>query len=104
MKGHVEALRKADVAAVLATFEADGVMREARGVIHGKEGSLKEFYEKLFAGAPAGSGVEFLAGGAADDGRTCALEYTLVRLRGKAVPPRPASPSTSEAIRGCCGR
>jgi len=88
VKDHVEALRAADVAGVIATFEADGLMREARGLRHENASGLQEFYAKLFAGAPAGKGVEFLAGGAADDGRTCALEYTLMRLCGKPVPPQ----------------
>ena len=50
------------------------------------------FYERLFGGAPGvggaggSAGVEVLNGGRADDGSTCALEYTIVKMRGKGVP------------------
>lgn len=81
---HVAALGRGDVDAVLATFESDGTMQEARGVTHAKSGDLKAFYAKLLEG----SGVELVKGAAADDGRTVALEYTLVRIHGKAVPPQ----------------
>ena len=33
-------------------------------------------------------GIEVLKGARADDGRICALEYTVVRVRGKNVPPQ----------------
>jgi hypothetical protein len=79
---HVKALEGGNVDGVLATFEADGAMREARGMEHAKVGGLRGFYDKLVAGG----GVEVLKGGTADDGRTCALEYTLVKLGGRAVP------------------
>jgi hypothetical protein len=81
---HIAALEKGDVDAVLATFEADGVMREARGMEHAKAATLRGFYEKLVGGG----GVTVLKGDTADDGRTCALEYTLVKLAGRAVPPQ----------------
>jgi hypothetical protein len=81
---HLEALRKGDVAAVLASFEADGSRREARGIEQKKGAGLEETYRALLAGG----GVEILKGGTADDGRTCALEYTLVKVRGKSVPPQ----------------
>lgn len=84
--GHVEALRKGDIDAALATFESEGVLREARGLEHRKDGDLRGHYARLFEGG----GVELLKGGAADDGRTCALEYTLVKLGGKTVPPQAA--------------
>ena len=34
------------------------------------------------------AGIEVLKGARADDGRTCALEYTVVRVHGKPVPPQ----------------
>ena len=37
-------------------------------------------------GAGGSAGVEVLNGGRADDGSTCALEYTIVKMRGKGVP------------------
>jgi hypothetical protein len=81
---HLEALRKGDVDAVLATFEADGSRREAGGVEQKKGAGLEESYRALLEQG----GVEILRGGAADDGRTCALEYTLVKIRGKSVAPQ----------------
>jgi hypothetical protein len=84
VEAHVAGLGRGDLNAVLASFEADGAMQEARGVTHAKSGDLKEFYGKLFEG----SGVELVKGAAADDGRTLALEYTLVRIHGKPVPPQ----------------
>jgi hypothetical protein len=81
---HVTALQAGDVGALLSTFEEDGAMCEARGMEHTKKEGLRGFYEKLVGGG----GVVVLKGGAADDGRTCALEYTLVKLGGRAVPPQ----------------
>lgn len=82
---HLDALRRADVDALLAGFETDGHLREARGVVHKKGAGLREYYEKLCAGP---GGVDIVRGGAADDGRTCALEYTLVKIGGRAVAPQ----------------
>jgi hypothetical protein len=79
---HVAALEAANVDRLLATFESDGAMREARGLDHAKGADLRAFYEKLVSRG----GVVVLKGGTADDGRTCALEYTLVKIGGKPVP------------------
>ena len=84
MDEHVRALEAGNVDGLLATFEADGVMREARGLEHMKSGGLRDFYTKLLTGG----GVMVMKGGAADDGRTCAFEYTLVKMGGRAVPPQ----------------
>jgi len=81
---HLAALAKADVAAVMASFETDGARREARGIEQKKGAGLEEAYRTLLRDG----GVELLKGGSADDGRTCALEYTLVKLHGKTVPPQ----------------
>ena len=90
VSAHIAALRKADIATLVAGFEADGTLREARGVEHAKTAGLEEFYKKLVAAGASNAGVEILKGGAADDGRTCALEYTLVKIHGKDVPPQAA--------------
>ncbi len=87
---HIDALRKADVTALVAGFEPGGTLREARGVEHAKGAGLEGFYKKLVADGASSAGVEVLKGGAADDGRTCALEYTLVKIHGKDVPPQAA--------------
>ena len=51
----------------------------------GEGDKLAEHYRALFADGP---GIEVLKGARADDGRTCALEYTVVRVHGKPVPPQ----------------
>jgi hypothetical protein len=84
VENHIEALRKADLAGVMASFETDGSRREALGTEQKKGAGLEEAYKALFEAG----GIELLKGGSADDGRTCALEYTLVKLRGKSVPPQ----------------
>jgi hypothetical protein len=86
---NLEALRKGDVFALLACFEADATVRDAGGAVHGKaDGGLQAFYEKRY-GVGRGGGAERLRGGYADDGRSCAVEYTLTHARGEAIPPRP---------------
>lgn len=94
----LDALSRADITGVLASFENGATLRDAAGDTHAKVdegGPLRVFYEKLCAGAngPAnpgsrGTGIEVLKGARADDGRICALEYTVVRVRGKNVPPQ----------------
>lgn len=90
---HLDALSRGNVAAVVASFENGGVARDPEGGSHHKtedDGTLRRFYEGLLgAGAGAdGAGIEVLKGARADDGRTCALEYTVVRVHGKPVAPQ----------------
>jgi hypothetical protein len=86
----VAALAKGDTKAIVGSFEHDGALRDARGVQHGrKEGALLAFFEGLVGGGASGAGLELERGGAVDDGRTCALEYTLVRARGRETEPKP---------------
>jgi hypothetical protein len=81
----VEALARGDAAAMAAQFEEDGTARDAAGAEHAKrDGGLS----RLFARLVEGGGLTLRQGGAADDGRICALEYTLVKGRGHAVEPR----------------
>jgi hypothetical protein len=85
---HLAALGKADVAAIVASFEIGGTVRNPAGEVFTREedgGTLQKFYERLF-GNGSGGGVEVLNGGRADDGSTCALEYTIVKVHGKGVP------------------
>jgi hypothetical protein len=94
----LDALSRADIGAILASFENGATLRDAAGEVHRKDedgGALRAFYEKLCAttgpstgGGSRGSGVEVLKGARADDGRICALEYTVVRVRGKNVAPQ----------------
>jgi hypothetical protein len=88
---HLAALSRGDAQGVLATFEAGGTLRDSGGLIYTKDegGELRRYYESLVSpGADGGKGVEILPGARADDGRTCVVEYTIVRVRGKAVPPQ----------------
>jgi hypothetical protein len=83
---HQAALRRGDVQAALACFEEKSVARDAGGAAFGKtEGTLGALHERLAMG-----GWEAQLGGYADDGRTCALEHTLVRVGGKDVAPQAA--------------
>jgi hypothetical protein len=83
---HLEALAKGNVEGIVASFEAGGSLRDATGQTHARgDGALGRFYERLCGGGP---GYEVLKGGRADDGRTCALEYTVVRARRQAVTPQ----------------
>jgi hypothetical protein len=83
---HLDALARGDVPGIVASFEAAGSLRDGQGATYAREtGALAAQYEKLFAG---GHGITVLKGARADDGRTCALEYTIVEVHGKTVPPQ----------------
>jgi hypothetical protein len=72
------ALAAGDVDAIVAAFEADGYAREPAGGEHvhsGYEG-LRAFYELLFSG---GGGIPLEHCAMIDNGRSCALEYNVVR-------------------------
>jgi hypothetical protein len=90
----LDALSRGDLASVMASFENGAILRDAAGRTHAKEGDggpLRAYYEALCPSAGAGaqgSGIEVLKGARADDGRICALEYTVVRVRGKNVAPQ----------------
>ncbi len=85
---HVDALKRGEPGALVGTFDSTGAIRESNGERHAGEQGLRAFYERLFGGAANSGGVEVLKAGAADDGRTFALEYTLVRSGGRDVPPQ----------------
>jgi hypothetical protein len=89
---HLEALARGDVDAIVESFEWGGMLRGAEGTTLVKEegGALRAHYEKLLASrdGAADGGFQVLKGARADDGRTCALEYTIVRVRGQVVPPQ----------------
>jgi hypothetical protein len=87
---HLDALAKGDVRAIIAAFENGGTLRDAAGETYTKTepgGTLDQYYRRLFASSSSG-GLEVLKGARADDGSTCALEYTVVRVHGKNVPPQ----------------
>jgi hypothetical protein len=86
VSAHLEALGKGSLDGIVASFENDGALRDAEGASFAKAGgALRTHYEQLFGGK---AGIEVLKGARADDGRTCALEYTVVRVHGKPVPPQ----------------
>jgi SnoaL-like domain len=76
------ALAAGDVDAIVAAFEPDGYAREPAGGqhVHRGPGGLRAFYERLFSN---GGGIPLEHCSVTDDGRTCALEYNVVRW-GKA--------------------
>ncbi len=79
------ALAAGDVGAIVAAFDSDGYTREPAGgsqVHRGREG-LRSFYELLFANG----GISLEPCVAIDDGRSCALEYNIVRWGGAELPP-----------------
>jgi hypothetical protein len=81
------ALAAGDLDAILATFEDDGYAREPAGGEHVHRGSdgLRAFYETLFS---AGGGIPLEHCAAIDDGRSCALEYNVVRWGRTDLPPQ----------------
>jgi hypothetical protein len=86
VSAHLEALARGNAEAIVAGFEEKGSLRDAQGVTYLRDSDqLTEHYRKLFADRP---GVDMLKGARADDGRTCALEYTVVRVHGKPVAPQ----------------
>jgi hypothetical protein len=93
INAHLHALARGDVDAVVAGFEEGAELRDPLGGTHPKAshgGALQAYYEHLIgAGVPRGPGVDLLKGARADDGRTCALEYTIARLHGRDVTPQP---------------
>jgi hypothetical protein len=88
---HLEALARADVRGIVASFETGGSVRDAAGQTHAKTdegGGLEQYYRQLFAAPDRSGGLEVLKGARADDGTTCALEYTVVKVHGKNVAPQ----------------
>ncbi len=89
---HLDALARGDLNAVVASFEHAATVRAPDGQEYAKldgESPLRSYYETLCSGAAGqGTGTLVLKNARADDGRACALEYTVVRVRGQEVPPQ----------------
>jgi SnoaL-like domain len=94
------ALAAGDLDAILATFEGDGYAREPAGGEHVHRGydGLHAFYELLFSG---GGGIPLEHCATIDDGRSCALEYNLVRWGKTELPPQAG---LAVYARGAAGR
>jgi hypothetical protein len=81
------ALATGDVEAILATFQADGYVREPAGgrYVHKGPDGLRAFYEESFSN---GGGIPLEHCTVIDDGRACALEYNVVRWGTTRLPPQ----------------
>ena len=73
-----QALAAGDAEAIVATFEPGGYAREPAGepYVHRGTDGLRGFYEHLFSN---GGGIPLEHCTVTDDGRTCVLEYNVVR-------------------------
>ena len=81
---HLEAMKKGNVDQVLACFESDASLVEPSGAARSNaDGSLRAYYTKILS-----NGWEATCGGAADDGRACALEYSLNKIAGRMSAPQ----------------
>jgi hypothetical protein len=82
-----QALAAGDVDAIVAAFEPDGYAREPAGgeYVHRGQDGLRAFYEHLFSN---GGGIPLEHCGLADDGRSCVLEYNVVRWGKTELPPQ----------------
>jgi hypothetical protein len=81
------ALAAGDADAIVAAFEPDGYAREPAGGEHVHRGhdGLRAFYEALFSN---GGGIPLEHCAVTDDGRSCALEYNVVRWGKTELPPQ----------------
>jgi ketosteroid isomerase-like protein len=90
---HLIALARGDVDAIVESFENGATLRDPTGEMHLKDpqgGALRAYYERVFASrSPGQPGIEVIKGARADDGSSCALEYTVARLRGRDIAPQP---------------
>ena len=81
---HLDSMKKGRIDQVLACFEADAVVTDPFGIARANVGGgLRAYYEKLLAG-----GWDVHRGGAADDGRTCAVEVSLTKSACKDISPQ----------------
>ena len=81
------ALRAGELAAIVESFEADGLAREPAGGAHAYRGPerLRSFYAHL-CGEDTGIALEYCT--LNDDGVRCALEYNCVNWAGTPIPPQ----------------
>jgi SnoaL-like domain len=92
------ALAAGDVEAAVAAFEPDAYVREPAGAayVHRGRDELVALHERFFS--RGGIALEHCA--VTDDGRSCALEYNVVR-RGRELPPEAG---LAVFVRGSTGR
>jgi SnoaL-like domain len=94
------ALAAGDVDAIVSTFEPDAYAREPAGgdYVHSGTDGLRSFYEQLFSN---GGGIPLEHCRAIDDGRSCALEYNVVRWGTTELPPQAG---VAVYVRGASGK
>jgi hypothetical protein len=82
-----QALAAGDVDTIVAAFEPDGYAREPAGgqYVHRGPDGLRAFYGQLFSN---GGGIPLEHCALVDDGRSCALEYNVVRWGAAELPPQ----------------
>jgi hypothetical protein len=97
---HAGALADGDVRAAVAAFEPDGYVREPAGgaYVHRGRDELIALYELFFSN---GGGIPLERCAIADDGRSCGLEYNLVRWGRTELPPEAG---LAVYVRGDSGR
>lgn len=83
---HLGALAAGDVDATVATFAADGYLREPVGAPDVHRGADR--LRALFTGWFADGGIGWEPCATTDDGVRCAVEYTCARWGGRALPPQ----------------
>lgn len=91
---HLDALSRADLGALVASFEHDATLCAPDGTSYGGSSSrpsLRAYFETIVGtGGDAEGGTTLLGSARADDGSACALECAVVRFRGRDVPPQAA--------------
>jgi hypothetical protein len=94
------ALAAGDVEAVVQAFERDGCVREPSGGahVHCGHNGLTALYERFFAN---GGGIPLERCAVTDDGRSCALEYNVVRWGRSELPP---TAGLAVYVRGTTGK
>jgi hypothetical protein len=94
------ALAAGDVEAAVAAFESDAYVREpaGRAYVHRGRDELVALYELFFSN---GGGIPLEHCAVTDDGRSCALEYNVVRWGRTELPPEAG---LAVYVRGSDGR
>ncbi len=94
------ALAAGDLEATVATFGPDAYIREPAGgrYVHRGRDELLALYDLFFSG---GGGIPLEHCAVTDDGRSCALEYNLVRWGRTELPP---AAGLAVYVRGAGGR
>jgi hypothetical protein len=97
---HQRALAAGDVEAAVAAFEPDAYVREpaGRAYVHRGRDELVALYERFFSN---GGGIPLEHCAVTDDGRSCALEYNVVRWGRTDLPPEAG---VAVYVRGSTGK